>query len=172
VSSTSGIGAFVDNAARVGRWLENALLGVLLVSMILLATTQILLRDFGGGSLVWGDEAIRLMVLWLAIIGGIAAAREDRHISIDVLSRFLSAKARFVSAVIVDLFTIAVCLALAWYGWQMVSEAFEYDDELLGGLPAWIFQAVIPAGFLCMAWRYFIWLLKHAKAVFAGEVES
>ena len=79
------------------------------------------------------------MVLWIAMIAGVAAAREDRHISIDVLSRFLSPRGRAVTAVFVDIFTMAVCLALAWYGWVMISFALEDGDRLLGKLPAWPF---------------------------------
>lgn len=160
--------SIIDWASRCGRWLENTLLAVLLLGMILLATTQILLRDFGFGTLIWGDEAIRLMVLWIAMIGGIAAAREDRHIAIDALSRFLSDNWRAVTAIAVDIFTIAVCLALAWYGWVMIEYALEDGDTVLGGLPAWFFQGVIPAAFLCMAWRYFVWLLRNVGALLSG----
>ncbi len=172
MNSASETGSFSHLARRVGRWFENTLLAILLTGMILLATTQILLRDFGAGSLVWADEAIRMSVLWIAMIGGIAAAREDRHIAIDVLSRFLSPRLRAATAVLIDLFTIAVCLALAWYGWIMIRFALEDGDRLLGGLPAWPFQAIIPAAFFCMAWRYFVWLLRHSRALIDGEAES
>ena len=106
------------------------------------------------------------------MIAGIASAREDRHIAIDVLSRFLSPRGKLVSAVIVDLFTAAVCLVLAWYGWGMVEFALEDGDMLLGGLPAWFFQAVIPAAFLLMAYRYLIWFLRRLRELFFGQPEA
>ena len=74
----------LDKADAVGRILENLLLSILLTGMIGLGASQIVLRWAGAGSFVWGDEAIRLMVLWIAMVAGIAAAREDRHIAIDV----------------------------------------------------------------------------------------
>lgn len=161
-------GGFLAAADLLGRWIENFLLSVLLLSMIGLAATQIILREFGLGTLIWGDEAIRLMVLWIAMIGGIAAARENRHIAIDVLSRFLSDRGRAATAIFINLFTIAICLALAWYGWIMIGFALEEGEKVLMGLPAWFFQGVIPAAFLCMAWRYFVWLLKNIQTAATG----
>ena len=172
MSNSGDSSPFIAQAARVGRWLENAILAILLSGMIILATAQVLLRDFGAGSLVWADEAVRLLVLWLAMVGGIAAAREDRHISIDVLSRFLPRRVRAAAAVLIDLFTIAVCLALAWYGSIMIRFALEGGDRLLAGLPAWPFQAIIPAAFACMAWRYFVWLLRHSREVLGADPGS
>jgi len=153
-------------ADRAGRFLENLMLAVLLGGMTLLACTQIFLRDMGLGSLIWGDEAVRLMVLWIAMVAGIAAAREDRHISIDVLSRFLPPRLRELSASIVALFTAALCFALAWFGNTMVQFAFEDGDTLLVDMPAWIFQAIVPVAFFLMGWRYLIWFVRRVRLVF------
>jgi len=158
----------LDKADAVGRILENLLLSILLTGMIGLGTAQIVLRWAGAGSFVWGDEAIRLMVLWIAMVAGIAAAREDRHIAIDVFSRFLKPRAKAVTAVIVDLFTAIVCAALAWYGWVMVRFAIEDGDVLLGGLPGWFFQGIIPVAFLLMAYRYMIWVVRRLREIAAG----
>ena len=159
----------LQKAEALGRLLENCFLSVLLVGMISLGASQILLRWSGAGSFVWGDEAIRLMVLWIAMVAGIASAREDRHIAIDVLSRFLSPRGKSISAVVVDLFTAFVCLVLAWYGWRMVEFAIQDGDVFFDGLPAWVFQAIIPAAFLLMAYRYLIWFARRLREVFADS---
>lgn len=169
MKSSSGKATALARADALGRLIENAFLSLLLAGMIGFGALQIILRWSGAGSLVWADEAIRLMVLWIAMIAGVAAAREDRHISIDVLSRFLSPRVRGVAAAIVDLFTAAVCFALAWYGGVMVQYAFEDDDIVLTGLPAWIFQAVIPVAFLLMGYRYMLWFLRRAAQNRTGE---
>lgn len=168
MNSPGAANSLLDQADRIGRLLENLALSLLLGGMIGLAATQIVLRWSDAGSLVWGDEAIRLMVLWIAMVAGIAAAREDRHIAIDVLSRFLRPRARAVAAIVVDLFTTAVCLALAWYGQIMVGFALEDGDMFLGGLPAWFFQAIIPLAFLLMAYRYLIWVVRRCRELATG----
>ena len=159
-------------ADRLGRMLENALLTLLLLGMVGLGTTQILLRWSNQGSLAWGDEAIRIFVLWIALVAGIAAAREDRHIAIDVLSRFMPPKLQNVVAAFVDLFTVAVCSVLAWYSWDMVAFAIEDGDVLLGGLPAWWFQSILPMGFGLIAYRYLLWFVRRLGTAFRGEVAA
>jgi TRAP-type C4-dicarboxylate transport system permease small subunit len=160
---------FLAGASAFGRFIENTLLSFLLAGMIGLGALQIGLRWSDLGSLVWGDEAIRLMVLWIAMIAGVAAAREDRHISIDVLSRFLGARSKAIAAVVVDLFTSAVCLALAWYGWGMLRFAMEDGDVFFGDLPAWVFQSIIPAAFALMSYRYFLWFVRGLRTLLGGD---
>lgn len=160
--------SFLHKLDVFGRLLENILLTVLLAGMIVLSATQIFLRWGGAGSISWGDEGVRLMVLWIAMVAGVASAREDRHISIDLVSRFLSGRGRAITAIVVDLFTVTVCLALAWYGYEMVALAHEFEDELLGGMPAWIFQAIIPAAFLLIAYRYLIWVARRMRELISG----
>lgn len=160
----------LEKADKLGRALENAFLSILLLGMIGLGSLQILLRWTGEGSLAWGDEATRLMVLWIAMIAGIAAAREDRHISIDVLSRLLPERGKVIAAVLVDLFSMTVCLALTWYSIEMLRFAIEDGEVLLGGLPAWWFQSILPAGFGLISWRYVIWVIRRLRALFSpGE---
>lgn len=158
----------LDQAERVGRWLENLLIGLLLAGMILLACTQIFLRNFDFGTLVWADQAINHAVLWVAMVAGVAAAREDRHIAIDVLSRFLAPRTRAGVALLVDLFTVAVCLALAWYSWKLTEFALEDQETLLIGIPVWIAQAALPVAFTLMAWRYTIWFARRLRILLVG----
>ena len=71
---------------KAGTYAENAVLVTILISMILLAGTQIFLRNVLDTSLFWGDEMLRMMVLWLTVAGGLAAAlstacpRIKRHV--------------------------------------------------------------------------------------------
>lgn len=162
----------LEIADKLGRFLENAFLSILLLGMIVLGSLQIGLRWGGEGSLAWGDEAIRLMVLWIAMIAGIAAAREDKHISIDALSRILPPAGKAVTALIVDVFCMVVCAALAWYAWSMVQFALEGGEILLGGLPAWWFQSILPLGFGLISWRYLIWTIKRVRDLFLNGVSA
>ncbi|MEO0996069.1 MAG: TRAP transporter small permease [Pseudomonadota bacterium] len=145
---------------RIGRAAEDLVLVALLTSMIVLAVTQIVLRNFFDSGLGWADELLRIGVLWIALAGAVAASRADRQISIDVLSRWLGPESkRWVDAV-VDLFTAAVCGVLAWYSFTFVRESRLFEDTLLNGLPAWWFQAILPIGFGLMCWRYLVLTLR------------
>ncbi len=148
---------------RFGRTLENLLLILLLALMIGLGATQIVQRNIFGTAFVWSDELLRLLVLWLALAGAIAASRDDRHITIDILSRILPEGPRLALRLVLDLFTVAVCLLLAWHAGRFVLIEREYGSTLLGGLPAWPFEAVIPLGFALIAYRYGMFLVLHLQ---------
>ena len=148
-------------AERFGRWLENGLLALVLFAMIGLAASQVLLRSVFGGGLAWADEALRLLVLWAAMLGAIAASRDNVHLRIDLLSRFLPTAWRRWTAVVVDLFAALVSAILAWYSWRFMTQAREFEDQVLGGWPAWYFQAILPVAFALIAYRYLAGLPRH-----------
>lgn len=150
-------------AARVAIWLENALLFGLLGGLICLAAAQILLRNLFSVSFSWADGLIRLAVLWLAVIGAVAASRDGKHISIKLAERLLPAVWWRPVAAVIDLFAACVCGALAWYAWTFVSLSREFGDLLLGSWPAWMLQAILPVGFALLAYRYLINALSGSR---------
>lgn len=142
---------------RVERWaraVENGLLVILLTLLILLASSQIVLRNVFSSSLPWGDEAVRLLVLWLALFGAIAASRDGRQIRIDVLSRLMPKRLAWIPDSIATAFTSVVCGIFAWHAWRFVQDSRAFGDQLLGDWPAWVLQLILPIGFGVMAYRY------------------
>ena len=146
---------------KVGNHAEDALLLVILISMIVLAGTQIVLRNFLDTSLFWGDEMLRLLVLWLTIAGGLAASRMDKHISIAVVDRFLPIKVQLITKVIIDLFTASICALFAWQSGRFVMGSYEFGDTLMRHVPAWTLQIILPVGFSLMAFRHLILAVKR-----------
>jgi len=159
---------FFERADNAGRFAETALLSVILAAMILLATYQITLRNFFAAGLPWADEALRIMVLWLAMLGAVAASRDDRHISIDVMSRVLPDKPRLWLAALINAFTAVVSLTLAWFSGSFVIDSFEYAERLLGDLPAWAFQLIMPVAFFLVGYRYLVWSARRLRTLFVG----
>lgn len=164
--------AWLDRLERFGAQAENALLVTLLVGMLGLATAQIVGRNLLGESFILGDEALRLMVLWLTLAGAMAASRADRHVSVSLLDRFLHGRPLAAAKVSTQAFTAAVCGLLAWYSLAFVRSSLEFGDTLLGGLPAWALQAILPIGFGLMAWRHALHALRNASVLLPGERSS
>lgn len=135
------------------RQLEDLLLALLLTAMILLATSQILLRNLWDYGLSWGDPTLRLMVLWVTLLGAMAATRDNNHIRIDLLTRYLPDTTGRIARRLTDGFTALVCALLAWHAARFVG--FEYQDgnRFLDLLPIWPFQLVMPIGFAIIALR-------------------
>ena len=142
---------------------EDSLLLLILFTMIGLGSLQIVQRNFFSTSFVWTDELLRLLVLWLAMAGAIAASRDDRHIVIDLLSKFLNDKHALSIRTIIDLFTGIVCGLLAWHTARFVYGEWEYGSTLFNGVPAWPFETVIPIAFTLITYRYILFFFVHVR---------
>ena len=70
-------------------FVENSALVVSLATMLILAISQIVLRNFFDTGIFWADSFMRLLVLWVALLGAMVATREQNHINIDAVSRYL-----------------------------------------------------------------------------------
>ena len=152
--------ARVDRAARN---LETALIVVVLTGLILLGAAQIVLRNVFSTGFAWGDGLARLAVLWLALLGALAASRDGRHIALGVLTRWLPPFWRTAAKVTADVFGAAVSAGLAWVSWAFVSDSREFGDTLLGDVPAWWLQAIMPVAFALMAWQFLAQAVKRLR---------
>lgn len=157
--------SIIGKLDKAGRYAEDTLLLVILLSMILLAGAQIVLRNFFDFSLFWGDEMLRLMVLWLTVAGGLAASRLDRHISVEVLDRFLPDKLQTPVKIILDIFTASVCALISWQSARFVISSYQYGDTVMTSFPAWIAQIVLPVGFALMTWRHLLFAVRRATLI-------
>ena len=154
-----GIARVAGLLARV----EDAVLVLLLSAMVVLAGGQILLRNVFDAGLVWADPLLRVLVLWVGLVGAMAAARADKHITVDILSRLLPANARRLTRALTDACTVAMCGVLTWHAARLV--AFEYEGQALAfaQVPAWVCELMLPIGFAVMGLRYLIHLVRRLR---------
>ena len=133
---------------------EQILVTILLTMMILVAFSQIVLRNFFATGIDWGDALVRYLVVWVAFIGAAVATREGKHITIDLLSRWLTgagsitlrALSCFFSAVVCGLLTVAAAKFIRFEA-QMGSTAFL-------DLPVWVPELIMPVTFGLMTFRF------------------
>lgn len=101
----------------------------------------------------WTEELARLLLVWLAILGGVLAYAADRHLGVDVLvARFDTSTRRWaqvVGHVMVLGFAVSVLLM---GGWQLFSERLDSGQMMPGlGVPrAWFYFVLPVGGFLIM----------------------
>ena len=145
---------------RLIHGLESALLYALVALLLGLAIYQIAARNLFDTGLDWGDALLRVIVLWLAMLGAMIATRQGGHISIDVLGHYLSPGVNAVVARVAYLFSAVVCLLAAWYCGLFVLDERSFGDIAFAGVPVWMCEAIIPVGlavigarFLCQALR-------------------
>ncbi|OQX25075.1 MAG: hypothetical protein BWK80_17555 [Desulfobacteraceae bacterium IS3] len=138
------------------RRVEDAVLAGLLLLMIGMAATQIFLRNFFEGGIVWGDVLLRILVLWIGLAGAMIASRDGRHINIDVMTRYLPEGIRIIVMCAAELFTAGICSLVGYYSIRFVQAEFEFGGKAFAQIPVWLCQIIIPFAFIVIAIRYFI----------------
>lgn len=148
--------------------IEEAILALLLGAMIVLASVQILLRGPLGWGIAWADPMLRVLVLWLGLLGAVTASREGRQISVDVLGRLLSGRPLAAVGAVTSLFTAGVCAVVAYHAARFVVSEREFSSAAFSGIPAWALELVIPVAFLAIALRYLGFALRDLRTLVHG----
>ncbi len=159
----------LERLERAGRLAENIALVALLSAMMLLAVGQIVLREVFGTGVLWADELVKLMVLWLAMVGSIAACRDNRHIRVDVFSHVMPARLVSATRVLVDSFAAVVCAVIAWQAYRYLQLEIEFEDVVLIDTPAWIAHAIVPLAFALTGYRFVILVFRHVGDMIVGD---
>lgn len=139
--------------------LEDALLVLILTTMILLAIFQIISRNLFSEGVVWIDPLLRILVLWVGLAGAVVATRTNNHIRIDVFTKYLPEKYFPVIQRAVYLFTLSVCLTIGWHAARFVYSEYEYGTMAFASLPSWSTALIIPVSFTLIAIRYALLLV-------------
>lgn len=172
--SSSAPSGGLQRGLRTLHAMEDLLLAAMLGAMVMVAAAQILLRNFLEWNFSWGDPLTRLLVLWVGLLGALAATRQNRHIAIDLVTHLLPPRARAAVQAVNSLFAAAVCGVVAWHAGTFILEERELAGTSLLGLPDWLLHAVIPLGFGLIALRYALLALLrlHATVTGAGLEET
>ena len=130
------------------------LVAIVLLTMVLLSALQILLRNVFDTGLLWIDPLLRHFVLFIALLGGIVATGQKRHIQISFLERFLHGRARRIMGSIAATISVVICLAIVHASLLLVRDEIASGERALFGIPSWVILLAIPAGFVAIAIRF------------------
>ena len=144
--------------------LEEVLLVFLVALLVSLGFAQILFRNLISIGIVWVDPLARHLVLWIALLGASIAIRENRHITIDILSGYVSPVLYRRIQGGIQLFSAFICLLLVHPGIRFLQDDYQAGKMLALGIPLWISQAIMPVMMLVLGVRF---ILKGFKSLFS-----
>ena len=132
--------------------LENLLLAAVLALLVLLGVA--------GASTAFAntDELIRHLTLLVGMLGGMAAARDGRLLSMGTIVHAMPDRWRPWIEIFTGLVGTTVSALLTLAAWQFVSEEAGSSSMLAFGVPRIVLQAAMPLGFLFITLR----LARHA----------
>lgn len=135
-------------------WIEDVIVSILLLSLLSFSILQIISRNFFNSGYIWGDSLLRILVLWLCLVGAILASRKGNQINIDILSQFITSPYKEYLQKFNLIFASIVCLIISYYSFLFVQ--LEYNDatKAFEKVPAWLTESIIPIGFCVMGIKY------------------
>lgn len=161
--------SWLQRGKKIIARIEDGVLAGLLTVMIGAATAQIVLRNVWDSGLVWSDPLTKVLVLWIGLLGAMVASRHNNHIHIDVLSRFLPARAKAASEALNSLFAALVCGVIAYHAVRLVLIDKEAATVAFGAVPTWVCELIIPFGFAVIGLRYAALALSDVVSLMAAK---
>ena len=150
---------------------ERTALGLLAGGIVVISALQIILRNFFGTGLRWAEPFLGMSLLWLTMLGALAATGMGKHITIDLVSHFIPGRAkRFIFAAN-SLFAAVACGFLAWASWRFVGFQKEMGSVALLGVPAFKLYMVMPVVFWIMTFRFALHAVLNTARGIAGNGE-
>ena len=140
---------------RLLEHLEEGLITFLMGAMTLITFMQVIARYVFNYNFVWSLELTGVMFAWLIFIGMSYGVRVGAHIGVDALVKSLgSTTARVVGSLAAAL-CILYALLVAFGSFQYVQKMYDVGI-LMQDLPvqSWIPRAILPIGFILLAFRF------------------
>ena len=132
----------IDNMVGVA---EQVVLVTILIAVVLTAASHALLDRFFHIHIPFKDDVIRAGTFAIAMLAGAFATHQAKHLSMDLISRRLSPRARLFLKVLLALFVIFMVILLIRSGLHNITneQQFAAEDKIISRVRiAWL----IPIG--------------------------
>jgi TRAP-type C4-dicarboxylate transport system permease small subunit len=159
----------------IDKWLEKIsgwMLVLLLGLMIVLAFSQVVLRNFFNSGIDWGDIFLRHLVLWVGYFGAVIATGEGRHLRIEFVSKLVPQKVRKIFFIITSIFAGLICYFLMRAAVTFVQLEMESESILFLNLRTWYFIIIIPIGYALLSFRFIVRAINWLVEIFRGNWET
>ena len=137
------------------------LAGLLIAAMMVVITIDVVVRNFGYQSSAHFFTFTEYALLVVPCLGAPWLVREKGHIYVEILLMHLTPRKRRWLLDFIAVACIAVCLVIAWYGFQVTMKDWSGAERDVRSFdaPRWAIVMWIPFSFLLMAIEFarFLW---------------
>jgi TRAP-type C4-dicarboxylate transport system permease small subunit len=153
----------------------------MLIILLVVMTTQVVLRYGFSSSLIWAEETSRYLLIWVSFLSAVLAYERGEIASVPMLRDALPRKAGLFLAMLANACGIVLLTVVAWYGLvyagRLGSAPIPAMKFLLGDLfgpdvpiPTmyWVYVA-LPIGLVMLAVRLAVDILLYARMLKTGE---
>lgn len=130
---------------------ESVILVTLLSVMVVMSFSQVIMRQFFGTGLLWGDTFLRHLVLWVGFLGAALATADGKQFAWDMGTNMLKPRAKLIVQVLAHLATAGITGFLVRASWLFLIGEKDVKSVLFSigehQIPTWTFSIILPAGF-------------------------
>lgn len=138
---------------------------------LILVLVNIIMRYFLKTGIPWSEEVATGCFVWTVFIGAAAAFKENQHIGIDILVKYLSDDKKHLVKLFVDVLLLIVIAFITVLSIQYIFTSYTKPTPVLGVSSAYISSA-IPVGFILMLMRSIQFLINDLKIVKEKELSN
>ncbi|MEK9677795.1 MAG: TRAP transporter small permease [Rhodospirillaceae bacterium] len=138
----------------------NQVLAAIACTMMVLITlaicAEIFTRSFLDISNPWWVELSEITLLYLTFLAAAWVLGKDRHVSIDLLVGYMSARVAKIVQFVLSWVAALACFIVCWFGILTVIDQFQNDirePTIMAPLTFWI-TAVVPFGLFLLGFQF------------------
>lgn len=148
--------------------------GLLLLWVTLSITYTIFARFLGYSGLVWGVQFTEYSLLWITFLAAAWVLKRDKHVSVDLITSLLAPRTKAYFELFHSVMGIVVCAVIFWYSavvtWGQYRRGI-IDIQVLD-VPKYLVLAIIPIGFLLLAFQFSRKFIVSLKKIRSGSDRS
>ena len=148
---------------------EEAIIGLLLVSMTLLVFIEVVLRFGFGTGFMWSQELTLHISAWFVLFGVSYGLKIGAHIGVDAFIKLLPPLLRRLLSGLAVILSLLYCGLFLYGGWIYLSKMHMIGIELEDmPIPAWLAHSILFIGILFLSIRLLELLWAIAKGTSDG----
>jgi len=130
------------------------LVGALGLAMIALPAAETLARRFLDTEVPGASTIVQHLTLWVGFLGALLAAGSGRHLALSTADFIPAGWPRRSASILVRCTSSAVSALLAYAAVKMVRADAQSARTIVGSIPVWWSEAIMPVAFGLMALRF------------------
>ena len=150
--------------------------GLLMVGMMVTIFLDVVLRNLGYQSSAHFFTFTEYALLIVPCLGAPWLVREKGHVYVEILLMYLKPRRQVVLRFAIGVICVAVCVVLAWYGFEVAIRDFAQNEKDVRSLdmPRWMVVGFIPLSFAMMALEFLRFMVRGENflAGLAGEAKE
>jgi TRAP-type C4-dicarboxylate transport system permease small subunit len=126
------------------------LVGIVFLVIIILTISQVFFRFVLDSPLIWSEELVRFLLIWMTMLGSAVLCYDDAHLAIGVIVDMLPPKAKVWTDMFNKAVILLMLLATVYYSPKLIRASYHTSSGALD-IPFAYWRAAAPVGCALMA---------------------